>query len=154
MSQPAQAARRPGDARRVVPRGSATMTITTTEAPVDPQGGEHVVEVVLREPESTGEAAGTAPQRPTPHIQWAEGTIDNEHLGKKSSKCCCIYHKPRAFGESSDESDYESDDDRGGARAAKKKDKHHDHEDGSSCPVHQHGKGGSGRGNIYSGGPR
>jgi hypothetical protein len=32
--------------------------------------------------------------------------VDNEHMKKKSSKKCCIFHKPRSFGESdSDESD-------------------------------------------------
>jgi protein phosphatase 1 regulatory subunit 11 len=24
-------------------------------------------------------------------VTWAEGTIDNEHLGRKKSKICCIY---------------------------------------------------------------
>ncbi|EOD50110.1 putative type 1 phosphatase regulator ypi1 protein [Neofusicoccum parvum UCRNP2] len=43
------------------------------------------------------------------HIQWAEDVVDNEGMGKKSSKVCCIYHKQREFGESSDESS--SDDD-------------------------------------------
>ena len=34
-----------------------------------------------------------------------EDTIDNEHLNRKSSKACCIYHAPRAFdASSSDES--------------------------------------------------
>jgi len=37
-------------------------------------------------------------------VQWAADVIDNEHLNKKSSKICCVYHKPRAFGESSTES--------------------------------------------------
>ncbi|KAL1953216.1 hypothetical protein VTO42DRAFT_3382 [Malbranchea cinnamomea] len=41
-------------------------------------------------------------------IRWAEDVVDNEGQGKKSSKVCCIYHKPRAVGESSSES--ESDD--------------------------------------------
>lgn len=47
------------------------------------------------------------------HIQWADDVIDNEGMGKKSSKVCCIYHKQREFGESSDESsdDSSSDDD-------------------------------------------
>ena len=40
--------------------------------------------------------------------------FDNEGLGRKSSKRCCIFHKQRAFGESSTESsdedsDYDSD---------------------------------------------
>ena len=41
-----------------------------------------------------------------PRIQWSEDTIDNENLQRKSSKRCCIYHKPKKFGESdSDETD-------------------------------------------------
>ena len=38
-----------------------------------------------------------------------ESVVDNEGMGRKSSKRCCIFHKPRAFGESStDTSDYDS----------------------------------------------
>lgn len=43
-------------------------------------------------------------------VRWDENTIDNENMKKKSSKICCIYHKPREFGESSDsDSDSNSD---------------------------------------------
>jgi len=28
-------------------------------------------------------------------LKWTEETIDNEGLGKKKSKCCCQYKKPR-----------------------------------------------------------
>lgn len=45
-----------------------------------------------------------------PNVTWDTSTIDNEGLGRKSSKRCCIFHKPRDFGESSSESD---DDDNG-----------------------------------------
>jgi len=38
-----------------------------------------------------------------------EGTVNNEGLGRKSSKRCCIFHKQRPFGESSTDSDYDSD---------------------------------------------
>ncbi|KAL2734234.1 succinate--hydroxymethylglutarate CoA-transferase [Vespula squamosa] len=41
-------------------------------------------------------------------VQWTQGTVDNEHMNKKKSKCCCIYKKPKNFGESSsDDSDDE-----------------------------------------------
>uniref|UniRef100_A0A914S6F9 E3 ubiquitin-protein ligase PPP1R11 n=1 Tax=Parascaris equorum TaxID=6256 RepID=A0A914S6F9_PAREQ len=30
-----------------------------------------------------------------PHVTWAAGTIDNEHLGRLKSNCCCIWVKPR-----------------------------------------------------------
>lgn len=41
-------------------------------------------------------------------VKWRQDTVDNEGMGKKSSKCCCIYQKPHGFGESS--SDSEKDD--------------------------------------------
>ena len=41
-------------------------------------------------------------------VAWRQDTIDNEGMGKKTSKCCCIYQKPHNFGESS--SDSEQDD--------------------------------------------
>lgn len=39
------------------------------------------------------------------HVTWAEGTVDNEGVGKKKSKKCCIFKKRREFGESSSDSD-------------------------------------------------
>ncbi|KOC17481.1 ppp1r11-prov protein [Aspergillus flavus AF70] len=39
------------------------------------------------------------------HIRWSEDVIDNEGMGKRSSKVCCIYHKARPVGESSSESE-------------------------------------------------
>merc|ERR1712142_1205284 len=46
--------------------------------------------------------------RPTRRVQWAEDTVDNEHMNKKKSKCCCVYKKPLKFGESESE-DSDSD---------------------------------------------
>lgn len=43
-------------------------------------------------------------------VQWTHDTHDNEHDGKKSSKSCCIFHKKRAFDESSSESDEDPSD--------------------------------------------
>ncbi|KAJ2907157.1 Type 1 phosphatases regulator ypi-1 like protein [Zalerion maritima] len=37
-----------------------------------------------------------------PRVQWADDVVDNEGLGRKKSKVCCIYHRPRAVDESSD----------------------------------------------------
>jgi len=53
---------------------------------------------------------------PAPRLRWAENTVDNEFMGRKSSKKCCIFHKRRKFGEdsSSEEDSSGSDDDRGG----------------------------------------
>ncbi|NXV25196.1 PP1RB ligase, partial [Cepphus grylle] len=46
-------------------------------------------------------------RKPDKKVEWSSDTVDNEHLGRRSSKCCCIYEKPRAFGESSTESEEE-----------------------------------------------
>ncbi|XP_064408041.1 E3 ubiquitin-protein ligase PPP1R11 [Latimeria chalumnae] len=43
-------------------------------------------------------------------VEWTSDTVDNEHMGRRSSKCCCIYEKPRTFGESSSESEGEEED--------------------------------------------
>ncbi|KAI2642183.1 phosphatase inhibitor-domain-containing protein [Xylaria nigripes] len=84
-------------------------------------------------------------------VQWAENVIDNEGLGRKSSKVCCIYHAPRAVGESSDESssdssstDSDSDSDgdatydpRARALAQRRaRDRQHRHGDGQHHPDH------------------
>jgi len=49
--------------------------------------------------------------RPRRRITFSADTIDNEGMGKKSSKRCCIFHKQRDFGESSTESDSSDDSD-------------------------------------------
>jgi len=50
-------------------------------------------------------------------VAFSEGTVDNEELNRKKSKCCCIYEKQKLFGESSDEDEGDGD-----------------------CPDHCHGK--------------
>jgi len=45
---------------------------------------------------------------PSRRVQWTEDTVDNEHMNKKKSKCCCVYKKPLKFGESESE-DSDSD---------------------------------------------
>lgn len=44
-------------------------------------------------------------------VVWSDETVDNEGLGRKSSKICCIYHKPKAFDESSGSESSSSDND-------------------------------------------
>ncbi|KAI8343583.1 phosphatase inhibitor-domain-containing protein [Chlamydoabsidia padenii] len=51
---------------------------------------------------------GDMTARRPPVVRWDDDVVDNEHMGKKKSKICCIYHKPRQVGESSD-SDSSSD---------------------------------------------
>ncbi|KAF9328206.1 Type 1 phosphatases regulator ypi1 [Podila minutissima] len=90
-----------GSARRPATHGSRTMILDPTETyeePTDPIVG------VL---ELTGEPSTGR------RVQWDEEVVDNEHMGKKKSKICCIFKKQKEFGESSDESSSESDSDSG-----------------------------------------
>jgi len=73
-----------------------TQTITLTEVVDARPAEEHrALTVELRKPKTDKQ------------VKWTEGTVDNEHLNRKKSKCCCIYEKPRKFGESSSESEGE-----------------------------------------------
>ena len=33
-------------------------------------------------------------KKPSKGVKFREDTVDNEHMGKKKSKSCCIYHPP------------------------------------------------------------
>ncbi|KAE8452875.1 hypothetical protein EG329_013147 [Mollisiaceae sp. DMI_Dod_QoI] len=72
-------------------------------------------------------------------IQWAEDVVDNEGMGKKKSKVCCIYHAPKGIDESSDESSSDSsgsDSDSG--------------DDGAARPTRKNGCGpGDGHGHAH-----
>ncbi|MCJ1355388.1 MAG: Type 1 phosphatases regulator ypi1 [Icmadophila ericetorum] len=101
-------------------------------------------------------------------IRWAEDVIDNEGLGRKSSKVCCIYHKSTAPGESSDESssdsdsssadsdsDSESDPTPGGRLNQIAKQKRCEHGHSHDYHGHEHGaKGDKGDGGKKGGGKR
>ncbi len=94
-----------------VPQGSATQVIegdTTTSTSAG------TLRLQARR-ESLGRRR--RPPKPRRQVAWDETVIDNEHLDRKRSKrkyiefiykVCCIYHKQRAFGESSDESECDS----------------------------------------------
>ncbi|RVD80273.1 uncharacterized protein DFL_008174 [Arthrobotrys flagrans] len=47
-------------------------------------------------------------------VTWTEEVVDNEGLGRKKTKICCIYNKPREFGESSSEESDSSSSSEGG----------------------------------------
>jgi protein phosphatase 1 regulatory subunit 11 len=71
---------------------TATTTITSNETNVDQRV------LVLRLDQNK------------PSVSFSTDTIDNENMGKKSSKRCCIYHKIKKFAESdSDESDSDTE---------------------------------------------
>ena len=60
-------------------------------------------------PASSSAQPKVAATATTKKVEWTSEVIDNEHLNRKSSKICCIYHKPRPVDESSSSSS--SDDD-------------------------------------------
>lgn len=49
------------------------------------------------------------PKNSHKQVSWDAHTVDNEHLNKKKSKCCCIYEKPKKFGEPDADESNESD---------------------------------------------
>ena len=88
----------------------------------------HTTRCLLRRRDGTLYLQGTQPdnqdvpsrRRSRQRVVWTEDTVDNEGCGKKKSKStciathisvCCIYHKKRAFDESSSESSASSDGD-------------------------------------------
>ncbi|TLD28431.1 hypothetical protein PspLS_03140 [Pyricularia sp. CBS 133598] len=87
------------------PAASRTQTETTTPSQDQPPLQDPTLEgrpqpAILR---LRGVRASSGPS-----VRWAEGVVDNEGLGRKSSKVCCIYHPTKPVGESSDESSSDS----------------------------------------------
>ncbi|KAJ7040773.1 phosphatase inhibitor-domain-containing protein [Mycena alexandri] len=105
--------------------GSRTVTITDASPREDdgtpsnnPDGPAPVGALRLR----------GGPRRTRQRVVWDDDVVDNEGCGRKSSKICCIYHKPKNFDESSDSdsSDSDSSDD-GRARARQGHGPNHNH---------------------------
>ncbi len=86
------------------------------EATLAASGASQATEIV-----QVSEAASEAPTlvlqvQPRPNIRWTDDTVDNEHLGRRSSKRCCIFHKIKKFGDS-DSDETSSDEDKGDAHS-------------------------------------
>ncbi|WPK23248.1 hypothetical protein PUMCH_000481 [Australozyma saopauloensis] len=78
---------------------SSTASQTQTQTQTAPQ--EHRPVLHLRASDNSQEAPILQGR---PRVRWTEDVVDNEHMDKKKSKICCIFHPQREFGESSDES--------------------------------------------------
>lgn len=76
-------------------------------------------------------------------MRWDQDVIDNEGMGKKKSKVCCIYHPQREFGESSSEEDSSSDDD-SSDESDDSGHRSHSHRRGEACGS-GNGRGGAGK---------
>ncbi|CAL1717245.1 unnamed protein product [Somion occarium] len=87
----------------------ATRGGRSTSAPADSSRTVTVLDSQTREEEvgtASAEEVGTlrlrgARSRDRPRVVWSEDVVDNEGAGKKSSKICCVYHRPKRFDESS-----------------------------------------------------
>ncbi|KAL1920491.1 uncharacterized protein VTP21DRAFT_868 [Calcarisporiella thermophila] len=89
--------------------GSRTMTLHPEELEENGQGSE---EGTPQPPEEVGTLRlSGAPANSGRKVKWSEDVVDNEHLGKKKSKICCIYRRPHAFDESSEDESSGSDSD-------------------------------------------
>ena len=127
------------------------------------QADPPVMVLRLRPPEEVEQAQQPVPQESntTRRVQWAEDTIDNEHMDKFKSnssfivtKVCCIYHAPREAVESgikSESPETESSDDHNAyerSRETKKKRRqakmkkggccNHDHNHQTTAEPHPH----------------
>ena len=71
-----------------------------------------------QQPATTDEPVLRLSLRPRNNVTWDEAVVNNEGLGRKSSKRCCIFHKARAFGESSTESSDDGSGDDGSASSS------------------------------------
>lgn len=63
-------------------------------------------------------------------VRWTDDVVDNEHMNKKKSKICCIFHPQREFGECSSDSDSGSSDsssDESGDERGRPCNHNHDH---------------------------
>lgn len=82
-------------------------------------------------------------RKPKTHkkVQWTETTVDNEHMDKKKSKCCCVYVKPKTFGESSSESEGECENCYGHVEMKNKKGKLSHDKGENTESVHDHKNG-------------
>ncbi|KAF8975063.1 Type 1 phosphatases regulator ypi1 [Entomortierella lignicola] len=93
-----------GSARQPASHGSRTLVLDPTQTEEEDDHTHGILEL-------TGE---TIPRRT---VQWDDHVVDNEHMGKKKSKICCIFKKQKEFGESSDESSSDSDSDSSGSES-------------------------------------
>ncbi|GKY99287.1 hypothetical protein MPSEU_000883800 [Mayamaea pseudoterrestris] len=89
--------------------GSRTTTITSQEVHDQTEAADEILTLSLRA---------------RPSVRWDDSVVDNEGLGRKTSKRCCIFHKERSFGESSTDSsgssdhEYDSDNSSGSSAAS------------------------------------
>ncbi|CAI5441117.1 unnamed protein product [Caenorhabditis angaria] len=67
--------------------GTTTTTTVVTLEQEENVEQDQVEQLVLR----------LRPPSSPPHVTWAADVVDNEHMGRLKSNCCCIYTPPRKW---------------------------------------------------------
>ncbi|KAK5171410.1 Type 1 phosphatases regulator ypi1 [Saxophila tyrrhenica] len=93
------------------PRTSVRPAGSQTSAPNAQSGSQTITSTTAGPSVPFGTLRLRAQPEERPRVQWAEDVVDNEGMGKKSSKVCCIYHKPHEPGDSESDSDSSSSSD-------------------------------------------
>ncbi|RUP43492.1 phosphatase inhibitor-domain-containing protein [Jimgerdemannia flammicorona] len=136
----------------IEPARQGISTMVRTEGVAPTQGSQTITDTHHEEQANEAESSvgilrltGDLDTRTLRKIKWDEKVVDNEGMGRKKSKVCCIFHKARAVGESSDESsddsDSDSDSDSGSDSGGGPTD---DHDRGDCCD-HNHRSQGKGK---------
>eukprot|EP00531_Pseudo-nitzschia_arenysensis_P019657 CAMPEP_0116137596 /NCGR_PEP_ID=MMETSP0329-20121206/12328_1 /TAXON_ID=697910 /ORGANISM="Pseudo-nitzschia arenysensis, Strain B593" /LENGTH=147 /DNA_ID=CAMNT_0003632513 /DNA_START=110 /DNA_END=553 /DNA_ORIENTATION=+ len=123
------------DANNIAVAASNTTTSVSAPTPSTNQASATMTMTMPPQTQTDDDGVLRLTLRDRSGVRWDEAVVDNEGMGRKSSKRCCIFHKPRAFGESStDSSDYDSDNENG--KYSGKKIAHKKHPQKKKLPDH------------------
>ncbi|KAI5963996.1 YPI1 [Candida theae] len=90
----------------------------------------------------------TKSKQKKPRVRWTQDVVDNEHMNKKKTKICCIFHPQRSFDE---EEAHDHEHDHGGHGCpSSSSDSSSDESDASDGESGAGGAGGAGGGNGKS----
>lgn len=81
---------------------SGSNTITIPEVP-------SVIQLRASQQQPQSQPPRSGPRSQRPRVRWEEGVVDNEHMNKKKSKICCIFHPQQNFDDEHDCHDCPSD---------------------------------------------
>ncbi|CAN3353729.1 type 1 phosphatases regulator Ypi1p [Diutina catenulata] len=105
---------RGGDSGTASPRPQGTASVTQTQT----QTQQEVQPILHLRSDATNGNDGKQKKKKKAQVKWTEDVVDNENMGKKKSKICCIFHPNRDFDDpnhscdsdssSSDDSDCDS----------------------------------------------
>ncbi len=74
--------------------------------------------IVVEEEETPATILRLRAPIPNRRVRWETDVIDNEHMNKKKTKICCIFHKQRNFDESSSEEESSCESDSGSSSSS------------------------------------